>query len=111
MDHAAAIRITNPLAECFQHGVVRFLAAETLDALPANYAQIRAAGSRLMKRINEGCLSDPRLSSDEDHLPLSFQGLAEIAVQLGHSGFATDHLPRGVNARLCGRPCANGAHR
>jgi hypothetical protein len=82
MDHGAAARVTDPLAERFQHRVVRFLPSETLDTLPADDSQIRAAGRYLLKCINEGRLSDARLSSDEDDLPLRFQGLAEVAVQL-----------------------------
>ena len=100
MDRAPAARITNPLAECFQHRVVGFLAAETLDTLSANYSQIGTAGSCLMKLINEGRLSNSRLSRDEDHLPLSFQGLAKVSVQFGHSSLATNHFLSGIIARL-----------
>src|SRR5882762_2364091 len=100
MHHRAALRITNPLSKRFQHRVVGFLAPETLDTLSANYSQIRTAGDCLMELINEGCLSDSRLSSDKDHLPLSFEGLAEVAVQFGHSCLATDHLLRGIIAHV-----------
>ena len=109
--HRAATRITNPLTERFQHRVVGFLTSETLDTLSANHSQIRPAGSCLMKLINEGGLSNSRLSRDEDHLPLGFEGLAQIAVQLGHSGLATDHFLSGIIARLCGRPSIHVTHR
>src|SRR6185369_2227040 len=61
MDHWATASFTNPLAERFQHGIIRFLAAEPFDTLPANYCQIRTPASRLLERINECCLPDPRL--------------------------------------------------
>ncbi len=53
-----------------------------------------------MKLIDQSCLSDSRFSSDKDYLPLSFQGLIEVAVQLSHGGFATNHFPDAVEARV-----------
>jgi hypothetical protein len=58
-----------------------------------------------MKLVNKRCLSDSRLSSDEDYLALTFKCVGEIAVQLSHSGFATDHFPGAVDARV--RRCSS----
>jgi hypothetical protein len=49
------------LADRFEHRIIRFLAAETLDTLSANHAEIRSPGSGLMKLVNKGGLSDTRL--------------------------------------------------
>jgi hypothetical protein len=103
--------ITNPLPERFPVRVIGFHTTETLNALSTNHWQIRVAGSQLMEPINERRLSDSRLSSDEDYLSLSFQGLAEVAVQLRPSGFAIDHFPPGVDAHVGRRPSADFTHR
>src|SRR5438874_12316761 len=64
-----------------------------------------------MKLIDQSCLSDSRFSSDKDYLPLSFQGLIEVSVQLSHGGFATNHFSGAVKARVRERPRAYFSHR
>jgi len=58
LDHLATASFTGPLAEGFQHGVIRFLAAE-----PSTHARERLlnshVGQRLLERINERCLPIP----------------------------------------------------
>src|SRR5262249_30858782 len=77
MDHGVPASFTNPLAERFQHRIVRFLAAEPFDTLPANYSQIRTPASRLLERINERGLPDSRLPGDENDLSLPHQRLTK----------------------------------
>src|SRR5262245_39074351 len=62
-------------------------------------------GNHLMKFVNKSCLSDARLSRDEDYLALTFKRLGKTAVQLSHSSFATDHFPGAVDARV--RRCSS----
>jgi len=57
-----------------------------------------------MKFINKGCLSDSRLSSDKDHLPLSFQGLAEIASSWAIAASRSDHFLPALMPRSEGAP-------
>src|SRR5215813_5555386 len=58
-----------------------------------------------MKLVNERCLSNSGLSSDEDYLALTFKCVGKIAIQLSHSGSATDHFPCSVDARV--RRCSS----
>src|SRR6476661_8422570 len=92
MDHRATAIFTNPLAERFQHGIIRFLAAEPFHTLPANYSQIRTPASCLLERINECCLPDPRLPGDENDLSLPQQRFTKRVPQSCQRTFPANDL-------------------
>ena len=72
VDETPIVRRADQLIDRLEHRIVRFLAAESLDALPARDLKIRHQTTGASdKQIDEGGLSDPCLPGDEDELPLA----------------------------------------
>src|SRR5262245_47366480 len=101
----SAFYIASQLTQCFEHWIICFLAAKTLDALPASNPYLRPPDGSLVKYVNESRFTDSRLAGNEYHLPLAPPRFIERTLEFGHRRLAANHFvycTRGGQAGGCG---------
>src|SRR5262252_8390357 len=109
-DETPVVRRPKQLIDGFEDRIVRFLAAESLDALTARDPQIRQQTGPLNEQVDEGGLPDASLPAHEDDLPLASHRAFEMAVESG-AGRLSIHERFRRGERLAGRDWAIVGHR
>src|SRR5579871_3326736 len=90
------------MAERFKHGIIGFLASESLDALAASNPQIPVRGRLLLKGIHQGSFADTWLAGDKGELALAAQRRTQNPVQLRGGRLSAHEFarPRGVRSGI-----------
>src|SRR5262249_8495900 len=88
--------VVSQLAEGFEHWIIGFFAAETLDTLPASNPYFHPADGLLMKHVNQCGLSNAGLPSDEYDLPLTARRFIDRILEVRQRRFAAHHSVFGI---------------
>src|SRR5262249_50544222 len=96
LDDRTGSGTASQLTEGFEHWIISFFAAETLDTLPASNPYFHTADGLLMKHVNQCGLSDAGLTRDEYYLPLTSRCSIEGILEFGQCRFAAHHSAFGI---------------
>ncbi len=100
-----ALGLAQQVTERFENRVVRLLAAEALDTLPARDAKARPLGGTTLKGLDERRLPYAGLARDEDDLSVTSPRLLETGLEQGPWSIAAHH-GRGPRGQAGGRVAA-----